>query len=178
LRHSASTGFGGHVQSGALRSLAASRRSEALPVLIERSRVGATPYNARPASVFGLGELGKNLERGERERARERLVDLLRDPVPRIRQAALLALGNLGDTDALAALTAYRASVSEQEQLGVDRVLRALRGSEAPRTAALEKHVDELEGKLRKLDDALQRLQARIEPQTPPTPKLPTAGQS
>jgi aminopeptidase N len=178
LRHSASVSFGGHVQSGALRALAATRRSEALPVLIEQSRVGATPFNARPASVFGLGELGRNLLRGERERARERLVDLLRDPVPRIRQAALMALGNLGDPDALSALTAYRASVSEQEQLGVDRVLRALRSSETPRTAALEKHVDELEGKLRKLDDALQRLEARIEPTSAPTPKLPITGPS
>ncbi|MBI2894853.1 MAG: hypothetical protein HYY06_14960 [Deltaproteobacteria bacterium] len=151
-RRAAVTGFGGHVQAGAFRGLAASRRREATEILLERTRVGATSNRARPAAVAALAELGRTLERGDREKVRERLVDLLRDPVHAVRRAALLALETLGDPDAANALQAYRASVSEQEQMTVDRVLAALRATESPRTTALEKHVEELEAKLRKLE--------------------------
>lgn len=164
VRRSSVAGFGGHVQSGALRALAATRRSEAVPVLVERSRVGATSNRARPAAASALGELGRTLERGERERVRERLVDLLRDPVERVRRAALQAIETLGDAEAIGALTSYRASVSEQEQLAVDRILTALRSAETPRTVALEKHVEDLEAKLRKLGSAVERLEARLDP--------------
>jgi HEAT repeat protein len=111
---------------------------------------------------MALADLGRTLERGERERVRERIVDLLRDPVDRVRRAALLALEALGDAEAIGPLQAFRASVSEQEQLTVDRVLAGLRGSESPRTAALEKHVEELEAKLRKLGASLERLEAKL----------------
>ncbi len=163
VRRSGIAGFGGHVQAGALRALAASRRSEAASVLVERSRVGATTNRARPAAVAALGEIGRTLERGERERVRDRLVDLLRDPVERVRRAALLALETLGDGEAVGALTAYRASVSEQEQMMVDRILAGLRGTESPRTAAIEKHIEDLESKFRKLGATLERLEARLD---------------
>lgn len=166
VRRSAEPGFGGHVQAGALRALAATRRGEAATVLHDRTRVGATSNRARPAAASALGELGRTLERGAREKVRDRLLDLLRDPVERVRRAALLSLETLGDGEAIGALQAYRSSVSEQDQLTVDRILASLRGSESPRTAALEKHIEDLEAKLRKLGATLERIEARLDKPT------------
>lgn len=162
-RRSAVDGFGGHVQAGALRALAASRHPDALGLLLERSRLGATSDRARPASASALGELGRTLERGDRERVRERLIDLLRDPSERVRRAALLGLETLGDAAAMGAIGAYRAGVSAQEQAAIDRILAGLRSADAPRAAAAEKQVEELHAKVRKLGAALEKLEARLE---------------
>jgi aminopeptidase N len=177
-RRSGADGFGGHVQSGALRALAATRRPEALDLLLERSRPGATSSRARPAAAAAIGELGRVLERGARERARERLEELLRDPAERVRRAALSALQTLGDAAAAPALEAYRASVSDQERAGVDRALASLRSAETPRALAEAKRLEELEAKVRKLDASLERLEARLAgPQgEQPSPKTRSSG--
>lgn len=157
---SASEGFGGHVQGGAIRALGASRRPEALALLLERCQLAATSNRARPAAAAALAELGRTLERGPREQVRECLIDLLRDPHERMRKSALTALETLGDPEAAAALVAYRANVSEQEQPQIDRILAGLRAA-TPATAS-EKQLEELQAKVRSLDAALERLEARL----------------
>ena len=77
-----------------------------------------------------------------------------------MRKSALTALETLGDPDAAPALVAYRASVSEQEQPQIDRILAALRAA-TPATAS-EKQLEELQAKVRSLDAALERLEARL----------------
>ncbi len=157
---SASDGFGGHVQSGALRALGSSRRPEALALLLERCRPGATSNRARPAAAAALAEFGRTLDRGPREQVRERLVDLLRDPHERMRKAAVLALETLGDPEAAPALMAYRSRVSEQEQPQIDRIVAALHTA-TPATAS-EKQLEELQAKIRTMSAALERLEAKM----------------
>ena len=70
--------FNGIIQGGALRGLASSRRPEALDMLLARVQAGATSLYARPTAIAALAELGNGLERGERERVLETLIDLLR----------------------------------------------------------------------------------------------------
>jgi aminopeptidase N len=156
-------GFGGIAQSGALRGLAASRRAEAVPILLERSRYGATANRARPAAVAALGEIGATAERGERERIIERLVNLLRDPERRVRGAAVGALQTMRAREATGALEAYRATLSDQEQVRIDRALRAVRAGDDSKVSALEKQVEDLQSKLREMQGSLQKLEARVD---------------
>jgi len=166
-------GFGGHVQAGAFRALAASRRPEALAILLERAACGATSNRARPACAVSLGELGRVLERPERERVLERLVDLLRDPHDRVRRAAANGLDSLGESGGIPALRRYRATLSDQDASAIDRLIRSVRREEAPKVAALEKRVEELEEKLRKVDGSVQKIEARSSAGDKPKAKRP-----
>lgn len=154
-------GYGGHAQGGAFHGLAATRREEALPLLMERVAYGATSSRARPAAVAALGEIGKLEEKRARERIVERLTDLLRDPSRGVRSAAVGALQTIGAREAIGALSAYQAPLPTQEQVRIDRALQAIRKGEEPKVAALEKQVEELREQLRKLQDSIGRLEAR-----------------
>jgi len=157
-------GFGGIAQSGALRALAATRREEAVPILLDAVDYGALSPQCRPAAVSALADIGRIQERGLRERVVERLIDLLRDPDRRVRSAAVGALQTMQARNAASALEAYRAPLSTQEQVRVDKALQAVRRGEDGRVPGLEKQVEELQDKIRKLQDTVQRLEARVEP--------------
>lgn len=150
-------------QSGALRSLAATRREEALDLLLERAAYGATSNRARPAAVTALGPLGRSFDRRRREQVAERLQDLLRDPIDRVRRAAVTGLRALGDPRAIPALEAHRTGLSDQDKVSVDRAVQAIRQAVKPKVPALEKGVDELREKLRKLEDRLGKMEGRLD---------------
>lgn len=153
-------GYGGHAQSGALRALGATRREEAVGALLDRAAYGATSNRARPAAVVALGALGRLQERAVRQRIVEALVDLLRDPVHRVRDAAVTALQVAGATEAIGALEAVRAPLSVQEQVRVDRAIHAIRGADKPKAAAAEKQMDELREQIRSLRATVEKLEA------------------
>jgi aminopeptidase N len=155
--------FNGFEQSGALRALAATRDDRALDHLIARSHAGTTSDRARPAAAYALGSLARRLDKRPRERAIERLVDLLRDRVPRVRLAAAYGLEAARATEALSQLEAYRATLTHQEQVRVDRILSGLRKGEDSRVGAAEKELEELREKLRKLEARLEQMHARLE---------------
>jgi aminopeptidase N len=159
----ATPGFGGVAQAGALRALAATRREEALPLLIGHSRYGRIPRPARPAAVAALAELGRVKERGLREQAVDRLVDLLRDPERAVQMAAVSGLKALGAREATAALEAFRGPLADQEQVHINRILHDMRQEESPKVIALEAQIEELHEKLRKLRDTVDHLQARVD---------------
>lgn len=154
--------FNGFEQSGALRALAATRDDRALDHLIARSHAGTTSDRARPAAAYALGVLARRLDKRPRERAIERLVDLLRDHVPRVRLASAYGLEAARGTEAVSALEAYRATLTHQEQVRIDRILSGLRKAEDPRVGAAEKELEELREKLRKLEARVEQLQARV----------------
>lgn len=156
--------FSGIAQSGALRGLAASQRDEALDVLLEATRPGSVPDRARGAAVGALAELGQLQDKKERVRAVERLVDLLRDRNLRIRSQALAGLGTMRAKEAVEALEGYRAPLSVQEQVRVDRVKAKINRGQEPKLAALEKQVEKLQADLRKLGDRLEEMEARVKP--------------
>jgi aminopeptidase N len=156
-------GFGGLAQAGALRALAATRRGEAIPLLLERVGYGATSNRARPAAVGALADIGKNAEKTIRERIVERLIDLLRDPNARVRNTAVAALQTVRASEAVSALESFRAPLPAQEQVRVERAIQAMQGGDDPKVSALEKQVEELRDQLRKLQDTVQHLEARGE---------------
>jgi HEAT repeat protein len=152
--------FNGIVQGGALRGLAASRRPEAVTALLQRVRYGATSIYARPAAVAALGEIGRGLELRERERIVEVLVDLLRDSHYRIALAAALALGAMRAPEAIDALEAFARTRTAQEAAVAERVIESLRREDKVDGSALQKQVETLSDRLRKLEDKVQRLEA------------------
>ncbi len=153
----------GFEQSGAFRALAGTRREEALEPLLGHVAYGRTSNRARPAALTALGTLGAGLERRPRERVRDRLVDLLRDPVDRVSQAAAAGLRILGDPSAIPALEAYRRTLSVQESVAVRRQIAGIRARAKPKEPAKDKQMDELREQLRKLEDRLGRLEAQDE---------------
>lgn len=148
----------GLVQSGALRALAATRRADALPLLEARVGYGATSNRARPAAVAALATLAATLDKERREPVVARLSDLLRDPIPRVRHAALAGLKTLRATEAIPAIAAYGAPLAVQEKLRADEAIAALRQGGGDAVPALTKQVDELRDKLRKLEDRVAQL--------------------
>lgn len=154
--------FNGFEQSGALRALAATRDERALDHLIARSHAGTTSDRARPAAAYALGVLARRLDKRPRERAIERLVDLLRDHLPRVRLASAYGLEAARATEAISQLQAYRATLTHQEQVRVDRILSGLRKGDDSRVGAAEKELEELREKLRKLEARVESLQARV----------------
>ena len=152
--------FNGIVESGALRGLAASRRPEAVDALLQRVRSGTTSIYARPTAVSALAEIGRGLELRERERVLATLFDLLRDPHYRIALAAVRGLGVLGAAEAIPILEAFARTRVRQEAAVAERVIESLRRQDKVDGSALQKQVETLSDRLRKLEDHLQRLQA------------------
>jgi aminopeptidase N len=159
---SAEVGFGGFAQAGALRGLGATHREEALEVLLARLEPGAVPARVRIAGVEGLAELGKTLIRRPRERAVERLVDLLRDPDIRIRKTAVAGLEAVGAGEAVPALEAVRGALAAQDSTRIDRAIRTIRREPDPKHVANEKAIDDLRAAVRKLRDEIEKLEARV----------------
>ena len=163
--------FSGFAQSGALRGLAATRQTEAIPLLLEATRPGSLASDVRPAAIGALAEVGAVQEHRERERIVERVVDLLRDPAHRAREAAAAGLKTLRATEGIAALQAYRATLSAQDRVRIERILKGIRESAKPPAVAVEKQLDELREKIRKLEGVVGKLEARLQPVGNGSPK-------
>lgn len=69
----------------------------------------------------------------------------------------------MADTEALDALEAFRRPLSAQEQAMVDRMMDGLRQEDKVDGSAVKKEVEELRDKLRKLEDQIQTLSARLD---------------
>ena len=54
-------------------------------------------------------------------------------------------------------------ALAVQDQAIVDRALRSIRGSDEPRIGALEKQIEEMRARVRKLDERVERLSAEME---------------
>ena len=143
-----------------MRGLAASRRPEALAALLARVAPGATSLYAWPTAIAALAELGRNLDRGERERVMDTLIDLLRAPHYSVAMAAARGLGVLGVPAAIGALEAFARTRVTQEAAVVERVIESLRKQDKVDGSTLQKQVETLNDRLRKLEDQVQRLQA------------------
>lgn len=153
-------GFGGFAGAGAVRALGATRKPEALEALLARTGAGAIAERVRPTVPRALGGMARRLDRRPRERVVDRLVDLLRDPSARVRDAAADGLEAAGATEAIEALEDYRRPLAAQDQVGVTRIIQTLSKGEGPRTAALQDQVEKLRDKVRKLEDRLEKLEA------------------
>jgi aminopeptidase N len=156
--------FNGFAQSGAFRGLAATRRTEAIDLLLERVAYGAASNRARPAAVSALADIGQGQEKARREHIVEKLTDLLRDPWDWVGWAAANGLKTIKAPEAIEALESFGRSRSHQERTDVERIVASLRDEDKSDGSALKKQVEDLGEKVRKLEDQLQKLQARVEP--------------
>jgi aminopeptidase N len=149
-------------QSNALFALGMTRDADAATYLRAHVGYGKVPYRARRGAVLGLGAAASALDKRARRPFEEALVDLLRDPEPWTRAHAARALRSAGARHASDALEAYRRTVPLQEQVVIDEILRSLRASEEPKALSVERQLEELQGKYRKLHEKLQSLQDKM----------------
>lgn len=154
-------------QAGAFTALAETRRPEAVPILQAKAAYGGSPYRTRPAAVNALAALGKGLEHAARQSVSEQLADLLRDPWPPVTWAAAKGLARMEAQDALGALEAYRRPLSTQEQVVVDRLTAGIRQADKTSGSANQKEVDDLRDQVRKLEEQIQTLSARLDADAP-----------
>jgi len=155
-------GFGGIVQAGAFRALAASRLPEALTGLEEYVGYGASSNRSRPAAVAALAELGHRQERAARERVTDTLVDLLRDPNQKVAWAAARGLGILEAASAIPALEAFAAPRCRQEQVAVARLTADIRAAGSSKPGGKADEMESLRSQLRKVMDRVEKLEARL----------------
>lgn len=165
-------GFNGLTQNSAMLALAATRHEKAIPYLREKTAYGAVSNRVRPAAIIGLAQASQRLEdKQTREDVIELLIDLLRDPWHEVRWAAARALRIMKAPQAIEAVAAFGQALSQQEQAAVERVIATLRQSDKVDGSAVQKQVDDLRDKVRKLEENLQKLMAQAEAaQTGETP--------
>ncbi len=153
-------------QGGALRALAASRHDDAVSVLSELTAPGSCSNRARRFSGMALGAAGRFIEQHERTAVREHLEDLLRDPIDRVREGAMTGLAALGEPAAIGALELYKLRLSDQDRATVNRTVAGLRAVGAKKPGAKDEALDGLRKTVRKLEDALEQLTARVDATT------------
>jgi aminopeptidase N len=150
----------GVVQGAALHALGTTREEALIDYLLERSVYGKLSYRIRANTARALGALGYYAPDKKRRRdIEERLVDLLRDDQRAMRDAAAAAIHRAGLSDSRAALVAYRNTLPFQDRPTVDGYLKALAEGEGEKVKSLEKQLDEVNEKLRKLLDRVQDLE-------------------
>jgi aminopeptidase N len=149
----------GFTASNAMLALGMSRLEEALDILIEQSVIGRNPYKSRRGAADGIGALLPYLAKNMRRKAEERLVDLLRDPDDWMRRAAAGALFSAKVQWAEQALLSFRASLPFQDQMDFDGRLEGLRKGGESKIADLEKQVEDVNGRYRKLLERLENIE-------------------
>lgn len=138
------------VRQGALTGLGASREAAALEHIRPWIAQGSLPV--RKAAVLALAEAARWAGRGARQRVAEELVDRLRDPDAALRKAAAQALASLGESSAASAIEAATRSITEQDRPAMLRQAAGLRTGDGG-VAGLEKRVEALEARIRKLEE-------------------------
>jgi hypothetical protein len=150
------------VVDGALRGIGALGTSEALDFLEPRIAYGGESEDSRPAAVQAYGACAQRVERRLRMRARERLEDLTRDPVERIRNAGGAALAALGDSAAMPAIESLKRRQPAQDEPRIERWAAKLRkGAPGEEARKLKEQVEKLEERCRKLDERIQDIEAK-----------------
>ncbi len=148
----------GIAQVGAIRGLAATRRVEAVDVLLPLVRYGGSAYAVRRFAVPALAELGKHVEKPARTRIAATLMTLLRDPVYQVAVAAARGLATMGATEAIPALEQFARSRVQQEAVVARRAADALRKTGAPAKSTQQKQLQELRTQIRRLEEEVQKL--------------------
>lgn len=153
----------GFEQAGAFRGLAETRDKEAIPTLLDASSYGGASNDARHWAAHALGVLAKYSEKVDRERAVERLVDLLRDPNGRVRRLAVMGLGAAGASEVLSQLESYGRGLSEQEETGIRRTAAGIRKAAGAKPDGNEKQLNEFRDTMRKLNERIEKLEAKLD---------------
>lgn len=151
----------GIAQVGAIRGLAATRRAEAIDVLLPLVRYGGSSYAVRPFAVTALAGLGNYVDKPARARIAEALVALLRDPRYQVAMAAARGLATMQATEAVDALEQFARGRVQQEAVVARRAADTLRRSSQPAEKSQQNQLQELRTQLRRLEEEMQKLRAQ-----------------
>ncbi len=114
------------------------------------------PYRSRPAGVAALGRLGQKGER--RAEIRRALLALVSDPQNRTADAAVAALGVLGDEEAIPDLERFAGGVAPENRRRAARDAVAAIRRKQGETAVL----DSLRSRVEELEKARERLERKL----------------
>ena len=156
--------YKGIAQAGAFRGLGGTRREEAVDILLAQIRYGAHDNRVRPSIVTALADIGQGLEKAKREEVIEALEDLLRDPWQSVRYQAALGLLKVKSPESIPAIEAFSRTESRQTQVLIERLISSLQDEDKVDGSSLKKQVEELVEKVRKLEDQIQTVAAKVEP--------------
>ncbi len=149
--------FNETIRIGVLDGFAELKDPQAIPIVVEWTRYGK-PHFAREAATKALGKLGEG-----KPEVTDHLTHLLDDPWFRVRLEAAVALGELLDSKAIAALE--RMVEKELDGRVKRRAREAIRKIQAGREASdefrrLRDDVDKLREENRQLKERLEKLEA------------------
>jgi len=159
-----------NIRARALEGLGATSDEAAYPV-VEAAITRKASFQSRRAAVTALGRLAEGTANARR--ARERLEAVLADPDFRVRMDAALALAELGDVRAIAAIERARAAELD------GRVKRRFRnavtqlrekGGASDKLRKLGEEVERLRGETTRMRERVEKLEARPAGQEPSTP--------
>jgi aminopeptidase N len=148
----------GIAQVGAIRGLAATRRVEAVDLLLSFVCEGGSSYAVRYFAVMAVAGLGQHVEKPVRARIVDTLVALLRDPIYQVAMAAVRGLKMMQATEAIAALEQFARSRVHQEAVVARRAADTLRKSPHSAEGVQQKQLQELRDQLRRLEEEMQRM--------------------
>ncbi len=148
--------FWGHSERGALWGLGESRSEKAAPILLAAA-TSPRRRQERMAAIDGLGSLARWLPAAKKGPIQDTLGDLLRDPDYGTRQAAARALCAAGEPP-IAAIERMLRTLADQEVPRLRKAIAAARSTaEGAPVEKLQKRVEELEEKVRKLQAAAEQ---------------------
>jgi aminopeptidase N len=144
------------IRSGAFRALGKIGHLDALDYLLDQLESGQQPERARIAIVDGLVSLYDWIGERHKKRVREALCGLLKEESIFIRFSVVWGLFDLESKDIIPAIQQTQSQFTHQEWAFVTKKLKALKESSGDdKVVELNKRVEELEEKLRKLETLL-----------------------
>ena len=154
--------FSGLTQTSAFHGVAATRKKEGLKILSEATKAGNAPIRARSGAAAALGKLASYQDKKEKENTQEILEQLLlRDSFGRMNTAAARGLGALRESRALGSLETYRRRIAEQDRPELDRIMKSLREGGDSKISSLEKELEEIRSKYRKLEERIFAMETK-----------------
>ena len=96
-----------------------------------------------------------------REQIVEMLTDLLRDPYYPVNFGAVFSLREMEAVEAIPALESYARSITFQDQITVEKIMAGMRDSDKSDGSAVKKQLEDLQEKVRKLEDRVETLSAQ-----------------
>ena len=149
----------GFVEASVFRALAAFRSDDAAHACLNRIKSGVVSYRAMPAALQAIAALHRYAGKTLQAQIAAVLGKMLRHDLLTIRQGAYRGIGIGGVAEAAVALESMRPALPLQERVEVDRILDQLRRPEDSKVQTLEKKLDAMTDKFRKIESAVQKLQ-------------------
>lgn len=147
----------GFANAGAIRGIGNLRSEAAAEWLLAHAPLGQMHERVRPALMGALASIADHVGKAIRARIVETLTDHLRDPQVRVAKAAAGALAQCRAGEAAGAIRALAAPLSNQERLALNRLAKAASRPEDPKVSGLQKQLEEMAEKLRKLEAKLDK---------------------